>query len=409
MRESILTLNPGKRLGPYEIVEAIGAGGMGQVYRGVDTRLDRTVAIKVLPPETAGRAEARERFEREAKAVSALNHPHICVLHDVGRQDDIDFIVMEYLEGETLADRLARGRIPLDEAIEYAMQIADALDKAHRQGVVHRDLKPGNIMITRSGTKLLDFGLAKLRQPDRSPSLAQSGIPTQASDLTAQGMILGTIQYMSPEQLEGGDVDARSDIFAFGAVLYEMVTGRKAFQGKSAVSVMAAILEHDPPPITASEHLAPPMLDYVVKTCLAKNPEKRWQTAGDLTLQLRWISEAGPAAAAPAAASAPRRWIERAAWSVALASALGVLVATVFWREEPDALPTMQFEIPTPNAISLLQIAVSPDGRHVVSVATSEKGQALWLHSFEHSNGRFLKETEWSGSDAGPDPFWSPD
>ncbi len=230
-----MSLSPGTRLGPYEIISPLGAGGMGEVYRGKDTRLDRTVAIKVLPAHLAGEPERRQRFEREARAVSSLSHPHICTLHDVGHQDGVDFLVMEYLEGETLAERLARGALPTDQVLRYGVEIADALDKAHRHGVVHRDLKPGNIMLTKSGAKLLDFGLAKLKETESGQVLAGlSALPTEGGrGLTAEGTILGTFQYMAPEQLEGKEADARADIFAFGVVVYEMATGRKAFEGKS--------------------------------------------------------------------------------------------------------------------------------------------------------------------------------
>ena len=253
---------------------------MGEVYRATDTRLDRTVAIKVLTEHLADRADLRERFEREAKAVSSLNHPHICTLHDIGEQDGIHYLVMEYVDGETLHQRLEKGRLPLDQALEYAIQIADALDKAHRQGVVHRDLKPGNIMITKSGTKLLDFGLAKLKG-DAAQVSPLSQMPTQdaSAPLTAEGTILGTLQYMAPEQLEGKEADSRTDIFAFGAVVYEMVTGKRAFEGKSQVSLIAAILEHDPTAMRSLEQVAPVMLERLVNRCLAKDPEDRWQTA----------------------------------------------------------------------------------------------------------------------------------
>jgi eukaryotic-like serine/threonine-protein kinase len=283
-----MPLESGARLGHYEVISPIGAGGMGEVYKARDPRLNRTVAIKVLPAHITERAELRERFEREARAIAAFNHPHICVVHDVGRHDEIDFLVMEYLDGETLADRIARGPLPFDHILTYGSQIADALDKAHRHGVTHRDLKPGNIMITKAGVKLLDFGLAKFSsgppkggryedpslrlQPDLTtvPTLA-----TAAQPLTVRGTILGTLQYMAPEQLEGKEADARSDIFAFGVVLYEMATGRRAFEGKSLVSLMAAILEHDPAPVSTMQSLSPPRFDDVVRICLAKNPDSR--------------------------------------------------------------------------------------------------------------------------------------
>src|SRR5579863_4991807 len=274
---------PGKRLGPYEIFTAIGAGGMGEVYKARDTRLDRIVAIKVLPTHLADRAELRERFEREAKTIASLNHPHICTLYDTGNQDDIEYLVMEYLEGETLAQRLVKGALPIQQALQYAIEIADALDKAHRKGVTHRDLKPGNIMITKSGTKLLDFGLAKLKQVVAPANVPLSELPTVNDPLTAEGTIVGTMQYMAPEQLEGKEVDARTDIFAFGAVVYEMATGKRAFEGKSQASLIAAILEREPPPMSLLQPMTPQALDRVVRRCLAKEPDERWQSANDLT------------------------------------------------------------------------------------------------------------------------------
>src|SRR5258706_4546273 len=283
----------GRRLGPYEILSAIGAGGMGEVYKARDTRLNRIVAIKVLPTHLAHRAELSERFEREARTIASLNHPHICTLHDIGQQDEINFLVMEYLQGETLAQRLQKGALPLEQVLQYAIEISDALDKAHRKGVTHRDLKPGNIMLTKTGTKLLDFGLAKLKQ-EVAPANAQlSELPTANDPLTAQGTIIGTLQYMAPEQLEGKEVDARTDIFAFGAVVYEMATGKRAFEGKSQASLIAAILEREPAPMSSLQPMTPPALDRVVKKCLAKEREDRWQSAKDLTDELKWIAEPG--------------------------------------------------------------------------------------------------------------------
>ncbi len=287
-----MALSSGTRLGPYEILGAVGAGGMGEVYKARDTRLERTVAIKVLPSDVSASPEARQRFEREAKMVSQLSHPHICALYDVGREGEIEFLVMEYLEGETLSERLARGPVPLEQALRHGIEIADALDKAHRQGIVHRDLKPGNVMLTKSGVKLLDFGLAKLRQAETEPLASRlSALATQGTPLTAEGTILGTLQYMAPEQLEGKEADGRTDIFAFGAVLYEMATGRRPFSGGSQASLIAAILEREPEPVSAVQPMTPPALDRVVKTCLAKDPEERWQTAHDIGVQLRWIME----------------------------------------------------------------------------------------------------------------------
>ena len=287
-----MSLKSGARLGAYRILSPLGTGGMGEVYKAHDTRLGRTVAIKVLPADVASDPDLRQRFEREAKTISRLNHPHICVLHDVGREGDTDFLVMEYLEGETLAQRLTKGALPLEQALRYATEIADAMDKAHRQGIVHRDLKPGNVMLTKSGTKLLDFGLAKLK-----PHGATGGVPSastsQDATLTPQGTVLGTLHYMAPEQLLGGVVDTRADIWAFGTVIYEMVTGQKAFEGESHASVIGAILKTDPAPIAALQPLSPPLLNQIVKTCLAKDSDDRWETAGDVGRQVKWIAESG--------------------------------------------------------------------------------------------------------------------
>src|SRR5882762_670078 len=312
-----MSLLPGNKLGPYEIVALLDAGGMGEVYKARDPRLDRTVAIKVLPNHVAADPNVRERFEREARAVAALNHPHICTLHDVGQQDGIDYLVMEYLEGQTLASRLEKGALPLDEALQFAIEIADALDKAHRQGIVHRDLKPGNIMLTKTGMKLLDFGLAKLAPPAPVGIAGMTMAPTKSSPLTGQGTILGTLQYMAPEQLEGKEADARTDIFALGAVIYEMATGKKAFEGKSQASVIGKILETDPPPISSLQPMTPPALDRVVKKCLQKDPDERWQNARDVTDELKWIAEGGSQPTIPVTLVARRKLKERLAWAVA--------------------------------------------------------------------------------------------
>ena len=266
-------LRTGTQLGPYEILSAVGAGGMGEVYRARDTRLDRIIAIKVLPSHLAERAELRERFDREARTVASLNHPHICTLFDIGQQDGIDYLVMEYLEGETLAERLKKGPLPLDQVLQCAIEIANALDKAHRKGITHRDLKPGNIMLTKSGTKLLDFGLAKLKKDTAPANVTLSKVPTEDA-VTAQGTILGTLQYMAPEQLEGKAVDARTDIFVFGAVVYEMATGKKAVRGQKSGELDRQDLETDPPPMSSLQPMTPPELDRVVRKCLAKEPER---------------------------------------------------------------------------------------------------------------------------------------
>src|SRR5215831_11185300 len=285
-----MTIASGTKLGPYEILSAIGAGGMGEVYKARDTRLNRTVAIKVLPPHFSDNSEMKTRFDREAQTIAGLNHPHICVLYDVGHQEGTDYLVMECLEGETLAKRLEKGPLPLKQVLKYGGQIADALDKAHRSGIVHRDLKPGNIMLTASGAKLLDFGLAKPASPLASGMTLTADTPRAA--MTEEGTIVGTFQYMSPEQVEGKELDGRSDIFSLGAVLYEMVTGEKAFEGKSQLSVASAILEKDPPPISSIKPMMPPALDHAICRCLAKDREERWQTARDLALELKFISPA---------------------------------------------------------------------------------------------------------------------
>jgi len=299
----------GATLGPYQILEKLGEGGMGVVYRARDTRLDRTVAIKVLPAHLASNPEFRQRFEREARAVASLNHPHICTLHDIGTENSVDFLVMEFLEGETLAKHLERGPLAPAQVLQYAIQITDALDKAHRKGVTHRDLKPGNIMLTKAGAKLLDFGLAKFGP--KAPGTLDAGlsaVPTQDARLTASGTILGTIQYMAPEQLEGKPADTRSDIFSFGAVLFEMATGRKAFTGKSMASVIGAILHTEPPPVSTVEPTSPPALDRAVRRCLTKDPDERWQTAADLMQELKWIAEGASAVApSPQSPQSPRR------------------------------------------------------------------------------------------------------
>jgi serine/threonine protein kinase len=286
-----VSLGAGKRLGPYEIVAPVGAGGMGEVYRARDTRLDRSVAIKVLPEYLSASAEIRQRFEREAKTISQLSHPHICALYDVGHEGGIDYLVMEYLEGEVLSDRLRKGPLALDQVLRYGMEIGDALDKAHQQGIVHRDLKPANVMLTRSGVKLLDFGLAKEIRADLGTGGGDGSASPTKGDLTGEGTILGTVQYMAPEQLEGKDVDARTDVFALGALLYEMASGRKAFAASSRASLITSIMSAEPPPLSSIQASSPPLLDRLVKACLAKDPAERVSTAHDVMLQLRWIAE----------------------------------------------------------------------------------------------------------------------
>src|SRR5271154_1390841 len=331
-----MSLSAGTKLGPYEIQSPLGAGGMGKVYRARDTRLDRPVAIKVLPQGLADTPEVRQRFEREARAVSSLNHPHICALYDIGNQDGIEYLVMEYIEGETLAKRLESGPLATTDLLRCATEVADALDRAHRQGVIHRDLKPGNIMLTKSGAKLLDFGLAKSSVPplasdfSSSPTVSRPLIgKAQTDSLTAQGTIVGTYQYMSPEQLEGGEADARSDIFSFGSVLYEMATAKKAFSAKSTASLIAAILKEQSRPISELQPMAPPALERVVKTCLEKDPDERWQNAGDLKRELGWIASAGSQAGIPLAVASRRKTRDRA---ILIATVLALVAAYLFWQ-----------------------------------------------------------------------------
>jgi eukaryotic-like serine/threonine-protein kinase len=406
-----MPLGAGVRLGPYEITSPLGAGGMGEVYRARDTRLDRTVAIKVLPPHLAASPERRQRFEREARAISALTHPHICVLHDVGRHDGIDFLVMEYLEGETIADRLKKGALPLEQVLRYGIEIAGALDKAHRHGIVHRDLKPGNIMLTKSGAKLLDFGLARLRASDTPVSAASelSALPTGDKPLTAEGSIVGTFQYMAPEQLEGKEPDARADIFAFGAVLHEMATGQRAFKGKSQASLIAAILASEPPPISRLQPLTPPALDRVVATCLAKDPDERWQSAHDLLKELKWIQEGGSAAGvAPVAAHSQRR--ERIAWAAAVMAAVLAGVFVSAWRDANREPPrTLQSSLLPPAKVTFNFLygpaVLSPDGRRVAFVAHGADGRNLvWVRPL---NG--LAAQTLAGTERATYPFWSAD
>jgi len=382
----------GTRFGPYEMAASLGAGGMGEVYKARDTRLGRTVALKVLPEHLSAKPQLRKRFEREARAISSLNHPHICALYDVGRQDGIDYLVMEYLEGETLAQRLSKGALPLEQVLKYAIEIATALDQAHRQGVIHRDLKPANIMLTKVGAKVLDFGLAKLGSGSKT-------VPSTTKTLTEERVILGTLQYMAPEQLEGKETDGRSDIFSFGAVLYEMATGRKAFEGKSAPSVMAAILDHEPAPISTLQPLIPPGLDHVVKTCIAKDPEARWQGTADLAKELRWIAETcqHPSAHTPVGRNrASRAWIVATVIATLFA---GVFAFVNFTHKTPDAAAA-RFSFAPPFKADAVDVAVSPDGTRIAFAG----GGDLWLRSVDSFTAERV-----SGTHGASRPFWLPD
>ena len=405
-------LAPGATLGPYEIVELLGAGGMGEVYRARDTRLDRAVAVKVLPETRAGSVDMRQRFEREARAISALQHPHICTLHDVGREGDTDFLVMELLEGESLAARLLRGAMPLEQVLRVGREMAEALDYAHRRGIVHRDLKPGNVMLTRAGAKLLDFGLARVHAPD-SAAVSRSvlaGQPTQDRPLTAEGTILGTFQYMAPEQLEGREADARTDLFALGAVLHEMATGRKAFEGKSQASLIAAIMSSEPPPVSSVQKLSPPALDRLVRTCLAKDADDRWQSAHDVAAELAWIREAGSQTGTPAPVMARRRRREWWAW---LAAAAAVLLAGGLALERalrpPPAPRTLRLHLAPPRGASFdstdRTASLAPDGARVVyGLDVPGEPRRLWVRDLAR-----LEAVALPGSESCYDPFWSAD
>ena len=406
-----MTMEAGTRLGPYEILAPIGAGGMGEVYRAKDTRLGRDVAVKVLSSHLSTSEEVRQRFEREAKTISQFSHPHICSLYDVGREGDTDFLVMELLEGESLADRLGKGPLPTEQLLRYGIQIADALDKAHRQGIVHRDLKPGNVMLTKTGVKLLDFGLAKpLTAAGARPVSGASVLATEAQvsqPLTERGTVLGTFQYMAPEQLEGGEADGRSDIFAFGAVLYEMATGKKAFTGKSQASLIGSILRDDPPSISEAAPMIPPALNRVVKTCLAKDPEDRFQTAHDAKLQLEWIAEGGSQAGLPAPVVARRKNREKLAWGIAAMAILAAVLATFgYVRRAPKPPRVTRFEVAIPpNVIAIDTPRISPDGRILAFNATDSGGLTrIWIRPLNALAAQPLPGTEGTTR-----PFWAPD
>jgi serine/threonine protein kinase len=385
-----MPLQPSDKLGPYEILLPIGSGGMGEVWKARDTRLLRTVAIKILPERIAKREDLRARFEREARAVASLNHPNICTLFDIGSQDGVGaYMVMECLEGETLAARIAKGALPLDQALSLAAQIADALDRAHRAGVAHRDIKPANIMLTRDGVKLLDFGLAKSLAPKPGPS---EETLTQA--LTAEGTVMGTPQYMSPEQFEGREADARSDVWAFGAVLYEMVTGQKAFQGKNYPSLVGAILSADPAPMSVHP-FTPAWLERLVRRCLAKDPEDRWQSMRDVVIELR---------SPPQESSSTRSKTSRWPWAVAaVAISLAIALAFLHFRELPPERPVLQYTL-TPPTTNFVDVAVSPDGRYLVFDSAAETGPRLWVRSLDS-----LQVHSLPGTENATRPFWSPD
>src|SRR5579872_6258357 len=413
-------LASGTKLGPYEVQSPLGAGGMGEVYRARDTRLDRTVAIKILPSHLSADPEFKQRFEREARAVSSLNHPSICQLFDVGQQDGTDFLVMEFLDGETLAERVRRGALTLPELVKVGMTVAQALAAAHRAGMVHRDLKPANIMLTKVRAKLMDFGLAKPVAPGAggsgsapllSAARTMSG-PTPVSPLTTAGTVVGTIQYMSPEQIEGKEADARSDIFAFGAVLYEMAMGKRAFEGKSQISVASAILEKDPEPITATKPLMPPAFDFIVASCLAKDREERFQSAHDVRLQLKAISQSPASSSALAPTPASRNLRQYLLPLIAAVLLLASLI--IFFLSQRATVPALSIRayIPPPpqttfraSGFDAGPVVVSPDGKTIAFSAVDDKGRTnLWLRPLDAQQATMLPGTEDAAT-----PFWSPD
>jgi eukaryotic-like serine/threonine-protein kinase len=414
-----MPLAPGTKLGPYEIQSPLGAGGMGEVYRARDTRLDRTVAVKVLASHLSCSPELKQRMEREARTISSLNHPHICQLYDIGSHNGTDYLVMEFLEGETLAERLRKGALPMNEILKIGIAVAEALAVAHRQGIVHRDLKPGNIMLTQAGAKLMDFGLAKpLAMPNSGAASASapsftaaptlSG-PSPLTPLTTAGTVIGTIQYMSPEQIEGKEADARSDIFAFGAVLYEMAAGKRPFQGKSQISLASAILESDPEPISMIKPQTSPAFDHVVKTCLQKNPEERYQIAYDVKLELQWIASEKPGAEkpAPATVSAARRPLSWIAVATA-ALLLGAIAGFFIHHSAPSPSIRAVINPPEKTHINLTgdnagPPVLSPDGSTIAFAATGADGKtSIWVRPVNSLDSRQI-----SGTDGAIFPFWS--
>ena len=379
-----MSLAPGVRLGAYEIVARIGAGGMGEVYRARDTRLNRVVAIKILPEHSATDPQFKERFEREARAISSLEHSHICALYDVGEHDGMSFLVMQHLEGETLEVRLQKGPLPVEHAVQHAVDIADALDKAHSQGIVHRDIKPGNIMLTKSGAKLLDFGLAKSGTMRVAGELSM--LPTTPPNLTAQGAILGTFQYMAPEQLEGVEADARSDIFSIGVVLYEMLSGKRPFGGKSQASLIAAILEHEPAPLAVDHPAIPRFLDHIIGRCLAKSPDARWQSARDLCDELRWVARDQLQTDKRQKHIGGQTVLRTAPWALA-ALAVAAATAAVFYLRPTAPAAEMRLDVAIPMGSDLSGFALSPDGDRLVAAVSTDGQRRLWLRSISSGRG----------------------
>ena len=419
-----MSIQIGTRLGPYEIVSPLGAGGMGEVWRARDIRLDRDVAIKVLPIGFATNDLFRQRFEREAKAISQLNHPNICTLYDIGQMDGVPasnvlavtgtstlhYIVMELLEGESLSERLKKGSLSSHEVLRYGREVASALDAAHRRGIIHRDLKPGNVMLTKSGAKLVDFGLARTAT-DVKTQVNVTHLPTAAEPLTQEGMILGTFQYMAPEQLEGLEADPRTDIFALGTLLYEMATGKRAFQGNSKTSLIAAIVTSQPEPISAVAPLTPPALDHIVQKCLEKDPDLRWQSAHDVASELQWMSEAGSKAGIALPLMIRRKTRERLLWILtAIFAVLSVLFGIGYFLRAPKTAPAVRASFTPPPHTALipfdeLGLALSPDGNRLAFVANgADGGKEIWIRDLSSMSAIPVAETNGAWY-----PFWSPD
>ena len=407
-----MAITSGTKLGPYEILSPLGAGGMGEVYRGRDTRLDRTVAIKILPTHLSDDPEARERFDREARALSSLSHPNVSHLYDVGEHDGTSYLVMEYLEGETLADRLRKGPLPLEQFFKIAIEICEGLETAHRSAVIHRDLKPGNIMLTKAGAKLMDFGLAKaVSMPTAASGLTMTlSTPAASQPLTARGTVVGTFQYMSPEQLEGREADGRSDIFSLGAVLYEMLTGRRAFEGKGPLSVASAILEKEPAPINSVKPMTPPVLDGAIGRALAKNPDERWQAARDLALELKWISNQGSQTTG-LTVSERIEWHQRLPWAMVAALVLvAVALAVGFMQRAPRPPQTVRLTAEIGTDAKLYtglggSTILSPDGRRIAFLASgSDEKRRIYIRLLDQ-----LQATMLSGTEGAENPFFSPD
>lgn len=407
-----MALTTGSRFGPYEIVSPLGAGGMGEVYRAHDARLGRDVAVKVLPSEISADPSRRQRFQVEARAIAALNHPNICAIHDVGSDEGLEYLVLELVEGDTLAARLARGPLPIGEALVRAREIAAGVDAAHRMGVIHRDLKPGNIMIARAGIKILDFGLAKVLREEGPAASAMTAAAT--GPLTGTGVVLGTLQYMAPEQIEGRPADARTDVFAFGTVLYEMLTARKAFDASSTPGLIGAILRDDAPSVTARQPGLPDSLDRVIRTCLAKNPADRFASMHDVGIALDWVArdlESRQGIRASVGARAPSKWLWAA---VAALTLLGTFAGYWYGRRGGRSIEqssTYMYDIALPEGTThWAGIALSPDGRRLALVTQPTRAEVrdprLWIRDLAASEWQLVSG---AGDEIPTYPFWSPD